>query len=99
MVKAAKTSDIANFATKKVTISGQDILLINVKGTFYAVENECPHQGAPMTTGIIKDEQIACPRHGYSFSLKDGVCQEHPEFILKTYRVELSGDDILVDVE
>jgi len=99
MIQVAKISEVPNFGKKNVTVSGQEILLVNFKGTIYAVENECPHQGAPMNASIVKDEHISCPRHGYNFSLKDGICKEHPEFVLRTFKVQLSGDDILVDLE
>lgn len=98
MIPAAKISEIPNFGKKVVTISGQDVMLIHIKGAVYAVESECPHQGSPLSAAIVKDGYIACPRHGYRFSLTDGSCSDHPEFTLRTYPVELRGDDILVDL-
>lgn len=98
MVVVAKTSEVPNFGKKVVTVSGREILLVNVKGTLFAVENECPHQGSPMSGAIVKDGYISCPRHGYRFSLTDGSCGEHPECVLTTFPVQLDGDDILVDV-
>ena len=98
MIPAAKISEVPNFGKKVVMVSGQEILLVNFKGSIFAVENECPHQGCPMTASIVKDGYISCPRHSYHFNLNDGSCSDHPECILKTYRVEISGDDILVDL-
>lgn len=98
MAVVAKTSEVPNFGKKVVTVSGREILLVNVKGNFYAVENECPHQGSPMSGAIVKDGYISCPRHGYRFNLTDGSCAEHPECVLATFPVQLEGDDILVDV-
>ena len=98
MIPAAKISDIPNFGKKVITVSGQEVLFINTKGTIFAVENECPHQGSPMTAAVVKDGYIACPRHGYRFNLADGSCSDHPECTLKTFPVEISGDDILVDL-
>jgi nitrite reductase (NADH) small subunit len=98
MIPAAKTSEVPNFGKKVITVAGQDILFINIKGSFYAVENECPHQGSPLSAAIVKDGYIACPRHGYRFSLVDGSCGDHPELTLKTYPVTVTGDDIMVDL-
>jgi len=98
MTPAAKISEVPNFGKKVISVSGQEILLVNIKGTIYAFENECPHQGSPMTAAVIKDGAISCPRHGYRFNLTDGSCSDHPEFTLKTYPVQLSGDDILIDL-
>lgn len=94
----AKVSEVPNFGKKVVSISGREILLVNVKGTIYAVENECPHQGSPLTAAVVKDGYISCPRHGYRFSLTDGRCDDHPECVLATFPVHLTGDDISVDL-
>lgn len=94
----AKISEVPNFGKKVVTVAGREILLVNVKGTIYAVENECPHQGSPLNAAVVKEGYIACPRHGYRFSLTDGSCAEHPECVLATFPVRCEGDTILLDL-
>lgn len=98
MDTVAKISEVPNFGKKVVSIAGREILLVNVKGSIYAVENECPHQGSPMNAAIVKDGYISCPRHGYRFSLTDGSCAEHPECTLATFPVRLDGDAISIDL-
>lgn len=97
MDNVAKLSEIPNFGKKVVTVSGREILLVNFKGTIHAVDNECPHQGSPLSAAVVKDGYIACPRHGYRFNLVDGMCAEHPECILTIFPVKVIGDDISVD--
>ena len=98
MIFAAKISDVPNFGKKAVTVDGQEVLLINIKGEIFACENECPHQGSPLHAGIVKDGMLSCPRHGYRFVLKTGECLDNPGFTLKIFPVQLQGDDILVDI-
>lgn len=98
MVSVAKISEVPNFGKKVVSVSGKGILLVNIKGTIYAFENECPHQGSPLGAAVVKDGYISCPRHGYRFNLTDGSCAEHPDYTLATFTVQLSGDDILVEL-
>jgi nitrite reductase/ring-hydroxylating ferredoxin subunit len=98
MIPVAKISEVPNFGKKLVSVSGQEIMLINLKGVIHACENECPHQGSPLNASVVKDGTISCPRHGYRFSLINGNCVDHPEFTLKIYPVQLSGDDILIDL-
>jgi len=97
METVAKTSEVPNFGKKVVSVAGREILLVNIKGVVYAVENECPHQGSPMNAAVVKDGYISCPRHGYRFSLVDGSCAEHPECTLATFPVQIDGENILVD--
>lgn len=94
-----KISEVPAFGKKVVSVSGREILLVNFKGTIYAVENECPHQGSPLNAAIVKDGSLSCPRHGYRFNLKDGHCAEHPGLVLATFPVQLSGEAILVDLD
>lgn len=98
MATVAKISEIPDYGKKLVSVSGQEILLINIKGTIYACENECPHQGSPMIAAVVKDGAISCPRHGYRFTLSDGSCPDHPGFHLTTYPVQIDGDDIIIDL-
>jgi nitrite reductase/ring-hydroxylating ferredoxin subunit len=97
---AAKVSEIPNWGKKLVTVAGREILLINVKGTIHAMEPECPHQGAPLSGGIIKDaDHITCQRHGYRFFLQTGACENFPDYSLKVYPVKIEGDDVLVELD
>ena len=98
MPVVARLEELPNLGKKQVVVGEQQILLINMKGTIYAVDGECPHQGAPMAGAVLKDSYLACPRHGYRFELKDGSCKEHPEFTLKTWPVRVENNEILIDL-
>jgi len=97
---AAKKSELQEFGKKVVKIANREILLVRIKGEIYACENECPHQGAPLSASIVNREaSISCPRHGYRFSLIDGSCTEHPELKLQIYRLNVEGDDIFIKTD
>jgi len=94
----AKIAEVPLWGKKVVTVNGIDVVLINDKGKIFACDNECPHQGSPMKAGIVKDGVISCPRHGWHFNLVDGASTDHPGFTLKTYYVEVVGDDIMIEI-
>jgi len=98
MIFAAKVSEVPNFGKKVVTVNGQELLLINIKGEIFACENECPHQGSPMQAGIVKDGRLSCPRHGYRFDLKTGDCLDNPAYTLKIFTVTIKDEDIFVEI-
>ena len=94
MAFAAKISEVPNFGKKVVTVNGQEVVLINIKGEIFACENECPHQGSPLHSGIVKDGYLSCPRHGFRFDLKTGNCLDNPAYTLKVFPVTIAGDEI-----
>jgi nitrite reductase/ring-hydroxylating ferredoxin subunit len=99
MVFAAKATDVPLWGKKLVSVNGREILLVNAKGTIYACEPECPHQGAPLSGALIKDaEHLTCQRHGYRFNLRSGECKEFPDYTLKVYPVQVREGEVFVDL-
>lgn len=96
MIFAAKLADVPLWGKKLITINGTEVVLLNDKGKIFACESECPHQGSPLLAGIVKEGNICCPRHGWHFDLTGGTCTDHPGYTLKTYHVEVVGDDIMI---
>ena len=96
MIFAAKFAEVPLWGKKLITVNGEEVVLINDKGTISACENYCPHQGSTMLAGIVKEGVISCPRHGWHYDLESGTCADHPGYTLKTYQVEVVGDDIMI---
>src|SRR4028118_1552304 len=43
---------------------GTELALYHVEGRFYAVENFCPHRGAPLADGNLRGPTVECDWHG-----------------------------------
>ncbi|MBI4140689.1 Rieske 2Fe-2S domain-containing protein [Candidatus Woesearchaeota archaeon] len=93
--QAAKVNEISENTGKKVEINGKAIALFKKDGKVYAINNECPHAGGPLSEGTIEGDCIVCPWHGFSYDLKTGKSQQQCE--VQTYPVKIDGDKILVD--
>lgn len=85
-----------NFPTdQQVCVDNCDVPLVvmNVGGEFYAVENRCPHAGRPLGGGERAGLTITCPYHGYTYHIKTGkniVDPEH-ETPVRTFPIRLDG--------
>lgn len=95
----AKKSDIPPERTLRVVVDGIEVLLCNVEGTLYAIEDVCTHDGAPLDQGQLEECRIVCPRHGAEFDVRTGEVLKLPAVMpLPTYSVRIEGDDVFVDV-
>lgn len=56
------------------------IAVFNVGGRFYAVEDVCSHDGAPLGDGEVDGDEIVCPRHGARFCLRTGEALTPPAY-------------------
>lgn len=93
-VKAARAADIAPGAMKQVAIGPRRILLANVGGRFYAVDDTCTHEDASLSRGALRGEWVKCPLHGSRFNVRTGEVTEEPateNLVIYSVRVE-TGD-------
>jgi len=95
----AKLSEIAPGTTRRVVLNSIEILLCNVDGKIYAIEDVCTHDGGPLDQGTLEGECVVCPRHGATFDVRTGDALTLPAVIpLMTFDVTVQGDDVFVDV-
>ena len=95
----AKRDEIPVGSTKRVVVGDTALLICNVDGTFYAIEDVCTHEGGPLDQGELQGCRIMCPRHGALFDVTSGAALTLPAVVpLETYPVRAEGDDVLVDV-
>jgi 3-phenylpropionate/trans-cinnamate dioxygenase ferredoxin subunit len=71
-VRIADTSELVPGQMKCVQVEGQDILLANVGGDYYAIGNRCTHLGGSLCGGSLASAVVACPRHGARFDVRTG---------------------------
>ena len=72
-VPVANLDDLPPGSSLGVQVDGRDVALFNAGGTVYALENYCPHQGAPLVGGWIDGTTVTCPWHAWCFNLTDGT--------------------------
>lgn len=77
-IRVADTSELKAGKTKKVTIDGIAVLLVNVEGKFYAIDSICPHYGGDLSEGILQGKILTCPVHGAKFDVTDGKVVSPP---------------------
>ena len=81
-------------------VDGVRIALCNVNGRFYAIDDVCTHDGGPLDQGELQGNLVECPRHGAKFDVTNGRAVVLPAVRpVQTYKVEVDGDDVKVDVE
>lgn len=83
-------------SAKTVCVSAvREIAVYNVAGEFFATENLCPHQGAPLAEGTLCGHTIECGLHGWQFDVRSGECLTVPDKI-RTYEVVVDGDVVKI---
>ncbi len=82
----------------EVIIAGRAIAVCNVDETYHALSNTCPHAEGPLGEGSLDATVLSCPYHGWEFDVLTGQCLTQPECEVPTYKVEIVGDAVCVEV-
>ncbi|XZE44526.1 Rieske (2Fe-2S) protein [Pirellulaceae bacterium SH467] len=94
----AKTTEIPANEGRAFPIANRMIAVFQYEGEFHAMDDFCPHMGASLAGGCLERGTVACPWHGWQFSLKDGGWIENPKIKSQVYPVIVEGDDVFVEV-
>jgi nitrite reductase (NADH) small subunit len=78
-----------------VEVNGKDVAIVLSDGDYYAIANECPHQGGPLGDGKVEDDCLYCPWHGWQFDLESGE-HVHGKATADTYDVTVEDGSIYV---
>ncbi|MDY7078633.1 MAG: non-heme iron oxygenase ferredoxin subunit [Chloroflexota bacterium] len=107
-VAVGRVSELKPGQMKRVMVDGQQVLLANVDGDFYAVRDECSHRGAALSKGKMEGHAVECPRHHARFDVRSGDALKGPSFGplrlpgqiegVSAYKVRVEGDTVLVQL-
>jgi nitrite reductase/ring-hydroxylating ferredoxin subunit len=83
-----------------VDVDGLPIALANVGGTIYAFSDACRHEGGPLSSGVLIEDTVTCPWHGWTYSVRTGKAIVPPVGIrIPTYEVLIEGEDVLLVID
>jgi 3-phenylpropionate/trans-cinnamate dioxygenase ferredoxin subunit len=80
-------------------IVGLRIVVCNTEDGYFAVDDECTHDGGSLDQGILDGREIECPRHGARFDVTTGkvICLPAVRPI-QTYVTRLVDGHVEVEV-
>ena len=109
----ASVDEIPPGTRKLVDVNGRAIVVFNLSGDFFALNNRCPHRGGSLCdgiqTGLVESkvpgeycysrpgEMVKCPWHGWEFDIETGLHPGDPHMKLKKVPVEVRDGEIWVE--
>ncbi len=74
----------------RVEVEGRALLITRVEGTIHAIDDVCPHNGASLSAGLLRDGCVTCPAHLWRFRVTDGARVGRPDVRVPTYAIEVT---------
>jgi nitrite reductase (NADH) small subunit len=80
------------------TAQGDIAVFRTVDDEVFALRDECPHRGGPLSQGIVYGRKVACPLHGWNIELDCGKAVAPDEGCTISYPVKIEDDTVHVSL-
>ena len=65
----------------------------------FALLDQCPHKGGPLSQGIVHGTGVTCPLHNWVINLEDGCARGADEGMTRTFRLKIEAGRIFLDAD
>ena len=98
--RVARVEDLRAGRGICVRIDGIDVGLFRVDGEVHAMENRCPHQGDPLSEGVLEGAIVTCRAHQWQFDVRTGFRPADADgFPIPCFAVRVTDGSVEVDIE
>ncbi|MBW3533838.1 MAG: non-heme iron oxygenase ferredoxin subunit [Gemmatimonadetes bacterium] len=99
-VRVADPADCPPGALLGVRAGSDTVVLANVAGDMYALEDRCSHQDFPLSDGELEGDRLECIYHGAKFDVCTGRAMALPAIRpVKTYEVDVRDDGVYLKID
>ena len=77
--RLGSVDEVPEGSGREFRVGKRFIAVFHHGGEFFALEDACPHAGAPLSEGPVHNGTIMCMWHAWRFNLRDGVCVNIPK--------------------
>tara|TARA_R110001606_G_scaffold381211_1_gene542273 strand:+ start:67308 stop:67640 length:333 start_codon:yes stop_codon:yes gene_type:complete len=98
-VDVCALDDIPVRGARRIRIFGLEVAVFRTSSdAVYALDNQCPHKGGPLSEGIVHDEGVTCPLHGLVMHLPTGRALGADTGCVRTYDLRIEDKRVSVRV-
>ena len=70
--------DLPSGHGKTVSVGDTAIAVFHINGGFYAIDDACTHEDAPLGDGTVEGTTVVCPYHDWVYEITTGACHTDP---------------------
>ena len=97
--RACRVEDIPVLGARVVKSGHGNIAVFrNSEDEVFALRDECPHRGGPLSQGIVHGRKVACPLHGWNIQLEDGCAVAPDQGCAQSFAVRVTDGEVFLQV-
>lgn len=98
-VEIGLLDDIPVRGARQVLNGSQTIAIFrNAESQVFALEDKCPHNGCPVSNGIVHDTSVTCPVHNWVISLETGEALGADNGQIAVFPIQMNNNRIMLSL-
>jgi nitrite reductase/ring-hydroxylating ferredoxin subunit len=97
-VTLCSEADIPEGTGLHFRVGHREVAVFRREGRFFAIEGICPHEGAPLGHGDLEGGCVVCPRHGWTYDLETGFCEQDPEHPIARFPARVEAGMVVIEL-
>jgi nitrite reductase (NADH) small subunit len=99
-IEVGNIDEIPQLGSRVITTKVGDIAVFrNAKDEIFALKDQCPHKGGPLSQGIVHGRSVTCPLHNWVLGLEDGQAQGPDDGCATVYPVKLHDNTVFISLQ
>ena len=98
-IEVGTIEDIPKLGARVVKTASGDIgVFRTADDQIFALRDECPHKGGPLSQGIVHGKKVTCPLHNWNIELDSGEAVSPDEGCAARFPVKVNDDRVYVQL-
>jgi nitrite reductase (NADH) small subunit len=96
-IRICALADIPLLGSRVVRDAAGDIALFrSVENAVFALLDQCPHKGGPLSQGIVHGRSVTCPLHNWKIDLSTGAAIAPDAGCVRAFPVRIEQGEVLL---
>ena len=97
-VTVGTVADFAPGTAVEVVAADRALVVYNLGGELFALDNRCAHKDEPLIEGVVRNGVVTCPAHLWRFDVRTGSRTDAAGFAVPCHPVSVIADTVVVEV-
>ena len=98
-IEVGTIEDIPKLGARVVKTASGDIGVFRTSDDeIFALRDECPHKGGPLSQGIVHGKKVTCPSHNWNIELGSGDAVSPDEGCAASYPTKIESGKVFLSI-
>ena len=98
-VDVGAVTDVPERGARCLRIGAMTIAVFRTSsGQIFALRDQCPHRGGPLSQGIVHGTRVTCPLHDWVIDLETGQATGVDEGATSTFNVRIADGRVALEL-